>query len=127
MTDTFLGVSILAVVPSTAEYVNAIQFSLQDNVALSIEIGNSGAVQIALIQIPVLVLFSAIWNHAKGLNSFILIFPVLDFAGVLFSVLIVNYVSIEGKSNYFLGTSLIVIWILILASFFFAPNLDGLV
>jgi Ca2+:H+ antiporter len=39
--------------------VNAIQFALQNNVALSIEIGSSGAVQIAMIQVPVLVLFSS--------------------------------------------------------------------
>ena len=76
--EGFLGVSILAVVPSTvrthrtrlalthraqAEYVNAIGFALQNNVALSIEIGSSGSVQIALLQVPILVFFSAFSNH----------------------------------------------------------------
>lgn len=46
-----------------AEYVNAIGFALQNNVALSIEIGSSGSIQTALIQVPILVFFSAFTNH----------------------------------------------------------------
>jgi Ca2+:H+ antiporter len=40
--------------------VNAVQFALQNNVAMSVEIGSSAAIQIAMIQIPALVVFSAI-------------------------------------------------------------------
>jgi Ca2+:H+ antiporter len=33
------------------------------NIVLSLEIGSAYAIQVALVQIPVLVAFSAIWNH----------------------------------------------------------------
>ena len=58
-----MGLTLIGVIPSTAEFVNAIQFSLQNNIALAIEIGSAAAIQIALIQIPALVAFSAILNH----------------------------------------------------------------
>jgi Ca2+/H+ antiporter len=41
------------------QYVNAIQFALNNQIALSMEIGASSAVQICLIMMPILVGFSA--------------------------------------------------------------------
>lgn len=57
-------IAILGTVANAAEIINAISFALRDNVALSIEIGAAATVQAALIQIPALVIFSAILNHA---------------------------------------------------------------
>jgi Ca2+/H+ antiporter len=45
----------------------------------------------------------------------------LDCGAVIFAVLIVNYVSIEGRSNYFLGSALIFIWALLISAFYFVP------
>ncbi len=52
--------TILAVAPDIAEVVTGIQFALQNNVGLSIEVGSSVAVQVCLIQMPVLVLISEV-------------------------------------------------------------------
>ena len=45
LSEFFVGVTLIACVPNTAEFVNAIQFALQDNVSLSIEIASSAAAQ----------------------------------------------------------------------------------
>ncbi len=96
--QSFAGLTIIAVVPNTAEIVNAVQFSLQGNFALSLEIGSSAAVQIALIQIPVLLIFSVLINGGNpDCGSFTLVFPSLDFIAVVVSTLVLTFVALEGK------------------------------
>lgn len=60
--ESFVGVTVVAIVPSTAELVNSIKFAMEDNIALSMEVGSAYAVQTALIQVPALVIFSAIYQ-----------------------------------------------------------------
>lgn len=98
-------------------------FAVNDNVALSIEIGSSSAVQLALIQVPVLVALSAVHkSFFPDQPGFTLIFPSLDLFAVIFAVIIVNYVSIDGRSNYFIGSALVIIYFLLVAAFFFVPE-----
>jgi Ca2+:H+ antiporter len=117
ISQTFAGVTVLALVPSTAEFANAIGFSMKNNFAMSLEIGNSAAVQLALIQVPVLVFFSAIVSPHNEAQAFSLIFPEIDLFAVILSVIIVNYISIQGKANYFLGSAMIICWTLFMCAF----------
>jgi len=118
--EAFAGLTIIAVVPNTAEIVNAVQFSMQGNFALSLEIGSSAAVQIALIQIPILFLFSiAIHGSNPDCGSFTLVFPAMDMLAVIFSTLILTFISFEGKSNYFTGSVLLIVYVLFVVTFWF--------
>lgn len=65
--EKFLGVTLFALVPNTTEFMNAISFALNDNIALSMEIGSAYALQVCLLQIPAMVAFSA-W-HSPSLGS----------------------------------------------------------
>jgi Ca2+:H+ antiporter len=105
--------------------VNAIQFALQNNFALSLEIGNAAATQITLIQMPVLVVIGAIISDGHQNPGFTLIFPLLDLVAVFLAMIIVNYISIEGKSNYFTGSALILVYVLLVSAFYFVPSTDG--
>eukprot|EP00008_Paramoeba_atlantica_P015129 CAMPEP_0201492962 /NCGR_PEP_ID=MMETSP0151_2-20130828/35519_1 /ASSEMBLY_ACC=CAM_ASM_000257 /TAXON_ID=200890 /ORGANISM="Paramoeba atlantica, Strain 621/1 / CCAP 1560/9" /LENGTH=791 /DNA_ID=CAMNT_0047880069 /DNA_START=89 /DNA_END=2464 /DNA_ORIENTATION=+ len=118
--ESFAGLTIIAVIPNTAEIVNAVQFSLQGNFALSLEIGSSAAVQIALIQIPILLIFSVIINGENpDCGSFTLVFPTMDMIAVIFSTLILTFVAFEGKSNYFTGTVLLLVYLMLVVTFWF--------
>jgi len=121
LTQGFLGSTVLAIIPSAAEYLNAVQFALHNNMPLAIEIGASSAIQITLFQMPVLVLISAVLNNLSSTNSFTLIFPMLDFYAVFFSVIILNLIYQNGRANYFIGASLIIIYIIIVSCFYFLP------
>jgi Ca2+:H+ antiporter len=125
ISQSFLGLTLIAVVPAIAEFVNAILFAINDNIALSMEIATSGSVQCALIQMPVLVAASAIFNSGSSVGSFTLIFPLLNLGAVVFAVLVLNYVSIRGKSNYFEGASLVFIYALLVAAFYYVPSGEG--
>lgn len=56
----FLGITLFALVPNTTEFLNAISFAMNGNIALSMEIGSAYALQVCLLQIPCLVLFSGV-------------------------------------------------------------------
>ncbi len=121
LTQGFVGVFLIGTFGNAAEIINAIGFGLNNNIALSIEIGAAGTIQNALIQVPGLVFFSAIINHLQTAHSFIMVFPSLNVFAIIFSVIIVNYISMDGKSNYFEGTALIIVYIILVTAFYFVP------
>uniref|UniRef100_H3B195 Cation/H+ exchanger protein 2 n=1 Tax=Latimeria chalumnae TaxID=7897 RepID=H3B195_LATCH len=116
----FIGVTLLAMVPELPEIVNGIQFALQNNLSLSIEVGSSIAVQVCMLQIPVLVLFSVFCP-----KSFTLLFSDLHLWASIFSVILMNYIFMDGKCDYFQGTVLVVVYLILMAMYFFAPSPIG--
>ncbi|KAJ2745199.1 hypothetical protein GGI20_002338 [Coemansia sp. BCRC 34301] len=60
--EKYIGLTLFALVPNVTEFMNAIAFAIQNNIALSIEISNAYTVQVALLQIPILVFFSAFYG-----------------------------------------------------------------
>ncbi|CAL8263736.1 unnamed protein product [Merluccius merluccius] len=116
----FIGVTVIAMVPEIPEIVNGIQFALQNNIGLSLEVGSCIAVQVCMLQIPLLVLFNAICDV-----GFVLIFSDLHLWASIFSVILVNYILMDGKSDYFQGTALVVVYLILLALYFFAPSPVG--
>uniref|UniRef100_A0A672GW36 Cation/H+ exchanger protein 1 n=1 Tax=Salarias fasciatus TaxID=181472 RepID=A0A672GW36_SALFA len=113
----FIGVTVLAMVPEIPEIVNGIQFALQNNISLSLEVGSCIAVQVCMIQIPLLNLFNAFYDV-----GFVLVFSDIHLWASIFSVILVNYIFMDGKSDYFQGTALVVVYLILLALYFFAPS-----
>lgn len=116
----FIGVTLLAMVAEIPEIVNGIQFALQNNISLSLEVGSCIAVQVCMLQIPILVLFNAIYDV-----GFVLLFSDLHLWASIFSVILVNYIFMDGKSDYFQGTALVVVYLILLALYYFAPSPAG--
>eukprot|EP00063_Salmo_salar_P089436 XP_014064271.1 PREDICTED: low affinity vacuolar monovalent cation/H(+) antiporter-like [Salmo salar] len=104
-------------VPEIPEIFNGIQFALQNNISLSLEVGNCIAVQVCMIQIPLLILFNTFYDV-----GFVLLFSDLHLWASIFSVIVVNYIFMDGKSDYFQGTALVVVYLILLALYFFAPS-----
>ncbi|KAI9312693.1 hypothetical protein BX666DRAFT_1837941, partial [Dichotomocladium elegans] len=63
--EKFLGLTLFALVPNITEFTNAIGFSIHGNIVLSMEIGSAYALQVCLLQIPAMVLFSWWLNLGK--------------------------------------------------------------
>jgi len=122
LSQGFVGVLFIGIFGNAAELINAVNFGLRNNIALSFKIGNAGTIQTALIQIPGLVFFSAIINHGSPAHSFLLIFPTLNLFAIIVSVIIVNYISINGRTNYFEGPSLLLVYIVLIMAFYFVPD-----
>lgn len=123
--EKFLGITLFALVPNTTEFLNAISFAMNGNVALSMEIGSSYALQVMLLQIPCLVLFSAVYGRFIDPqdvidHTFTLIFPQWDMVTVILGVFLMGWVVGEGKSNYFKGSILIFTYLVVTVGFWFS-------
>lgn len=99
VSEYFIGVTMIAMIPELPEIINGVQFALQNNVNLGIEIGTNTAIQVCLIQVPVLILINLIYPDF----NFLLVFNDVHLFAVIFSVIVINYVFQDGKSDYFQG------------------------
>lgn len=121
--EKFLGITLFALVPNTTEFLNAISFAMNGNIALSMEIGSAYALQVCLLQIPALVFYSAIHTsyipaQDAASQTFTLIFPQWDMITVILCVFLLSYMYGEGKSNYFKGSILILSYLVVIAGFY---------
>jgi Ca2+:H+ antiporter len=122
--EKFLGVTLFALVPNTTEFMNAMSFALNGNIALSMEIGSAYALQVCLLQIPAMVAFSAWYDPShmgEVARTFSLIFPRWDVIALILSMFLMTYTYIEAKSNYHRGSILIMSYLVLLSGFYFAP------
>lgn len=128
--EKFLGITLFALVPNTTEFLNAISFAMNGNIALSMEIGSAYALQVCLLQIPALVLFSAVYGQYIDPNkivdhTFILLFPQWDMVTVILCVFLLSYMYGEGKSNYFKGSILILAYLVVVVGFYLSDFSEG--
>ncbi|KAL8341057.1 hypothetical protein RB601_006924 [Gaeumannomyces tritici] len=131
--EKFVGISLFALVPNTTEFLNAISFAMNGNIALSMEIGSAYALQVCLLQIPALVLYSAFYAPTSGVDdlahyTFSLLFPQWDMVTVILCVFLLSYMYGEGKSNYFKGSILLLSYLVVIVGFFlsgYASDLNG--
>ncbi|QLL33129.1 hypothetical protein HG536_0E00390 [Torulaspora globosa] len=121
----FLGFTIFALVPNTTEFLNAISFAMHGNVALSMEIGSAYALQVCLLQVPALVLYSVLYTWKMDISEisirdmmFPLVFPKWDLIASMASVFLFTYLYAEGKSNYFKGSMLILLYVITVLGFY---------
>lgn len=101
---------------------------MNGNIALSMEIGSAYALQVCLLQIPALVLFSAVttgWYDGEIIeHTFSLIFPQWDMVTAILCVFLLSYMYGEGKSNYFKGSILILSYVVVIVGFYLSGNTD---
>lgn len=122
----FLGLTVFALVPNTTEFLNAISFAVGGNVALSMEIGSAYALQVVLIQIPSLVVYTVFKGFTNPDSMFTLVFPRWDIIATLVSIYLFTYIYAEGKSNYFKGVILILIYVVVLIGFWLNDLIEDL-
>ncbi|KAI0250800.1 hypothetical protein BJV78DRAFT_1127473 [Lactifluus subvellereus] len=126
--EKFLGITLFALVPNTTEFMNAMSFAMNGNIALSMEIGSAYALQVCLLQIPAMVAFSAWYDPTqmgKGADTFTLIFPRWDVIVIILSIFLLTYTYIEARANYHRGSILVLSYLVLTAGFFFAPYRAG--
>ncbi|WVQ97234.1 calcium/proton exchanger [Kwoniella sp. CBS 9459] len=123
--EKFLGLTLFALVPNTTEFMNAMSFALNGNIALSMEIGSAYALQVCLLQIPAMVAFSALYQPDKMgdvVDTFTLIFPRWDVIAIILSIFLLTYTYIEARSNYHRGSILVLAYVVLIMGFYYAPN-----
>ncbi|KAL9540838.1 hypothetical protein MBANPS3_009469 [Mucor bainieri] len=114
--ETFVGLILLPIVGNAAEHVSAVTFAIKDKMNLCIGIAISSSLQIGLLVTPVLVL--AGWAINQPMTLFFEDFETV----ILFaSVLIVNYLIQDGRSNWLEGILLLSSYVIIAMAFYLYP------
>ncbi|KAI8981954.1 calcium/proton exchanger [Mycotypha africana] len=116
LNETFVGLIILPIVGNAAEHVGAVTFAMKNKMNLCIGIAVSSSLQIGLLVSPVLVLTG--WMIDVPMTFFFELFETV----VLFaSVLVVNYLIQDGKSNWLEGSLLLACYAIVAMAFYYHP------
>jgi Ca2+:H+ antiporter len=115
LTETFMGLVFVALLTNIPEHVSAMTFARRNNMTLSLEIGMSSALQIALFVVPVLVLVSSTLTG----TPLDLVFGPFEIAAVLITAMIANYIGSDGICHWVEGVQLIAVYLLIAVAFYF--------
>jgi Ca2+:H+ antiporter len=109
---------VVAILGNAAEHATAITAALNNRLDLSFSIAVGSSVQVALFVAPVLILTS----HILGPGPMDLACrPGLMLIAVL-SVLVMAQISGDGRSDWFKGMRLLVVYFASALSFFFLPG-----
>lgn len=114
-TETFIGLVFISLLTNIPEHLSAIAFARKNNMTLSLEIGMSSALQIALFVVPILVLVSSFYVG----NALDLVFSPFELVAVVITAMIANYIGSDGVCHWLEGAQLIAVYSLIATVFYF--------
>ncbi|KAG8731841.1 hypothetical protein FRC11_002022 [Ceratobasidium sp. 423] len=117
----FVGLILLPIVGNAAEHVTAVTVSVKDKLDLSIGVAVGSSIQIALFVIPLLVVIA--WGMGKPLT---MLNDPFESVALFLSVLVVNYVVSDGKSNWLEGFILMMLYVIIAVAFWYYPGSNPL-
>ncbi|EOD50132.1 putative calcium proton exchanger protein [Neofusicoccum parvum UCRNP2] len=120
LSKTFIGLVLLPIVGNAAEHVTAVIVAYKDKMDLAINVAIGSSMQIALFVTPFLVLLG--WAMGQPMTLHFQTFETVVF---FLSVLVVNYLIQDGKSNYLEGAMCIGTYIIIALAFFVYPDDAG--
>ncbi|KAI9461600.1 calcium/proton exchanger [Lactarius psammicola] len=115
----FVGLILLPIVGNAAEHVTAVTVSVKNKLTLSLGVAVGSSIQIALFVIPFITTLG--WILGKPLT---LLFDPFESVVLFLSVLTVNYVVQDGKSNWLEGMILMCLYIIVGVTFWFYPGSD---
>jgi Ca2+:H+ antiporter len=110
----FVGAIIIGIVGNAAEHSSAIMLARKGKLDISIGIAAGSGTQVALFVVPILVIAGMIMNR-----HFNLVFTIFELVAIFLAAIILNLIAHDGKSNWFEGFMLIIVYIIFAAGFFF--------
>lgn len=117
LSKTFIGLIIIPIVGNAAEHVTAVVVAVKDKMDLAIGVAVGSSLQIALFVTPFMVLVGWIIDVPMSLY-----FSTFETAVLFVSVLIANYLILDGESNWLEGAMLIGTYAIIALAFFYLPD-----
>ena len=112
--ELFVGAVVVGIVGNAAEHSSAIMLARKAKLDLSIGIAAGSGTQVALFVVPILVIAGMVMNH-----HFTLVFTVFELVAIFLAAIILNLIAHDGKSNWFEGFMLTIVYIIFAAGFFF--------
>ena len=117
VSEAFIGLIILPIVGNAAEHVTAVTVASKNKMDLAIGVAVGSSIQIALFVTPVIVLLG--WILTKDMSLY---FTLFETVSLFVSVFVVNFLVLDGRSNYLEGSLLIAAYVIIAVAAFFYPD-----
>jgi len=118
LSSAFIGLIFLAIVGGAAESISAILMARKNKMDLSLGIALGSSIQIALFIAPLLVIVSLF----VGPGQMNLSFPRGLIVALFASVVIAGMISGDGRSNWYKGVQLLMIYIIIAMLLYFGTT-----
>lgn len=119
VSQAFVGLIILPIVGNAAEHVTAVTVASKNKMDLAIGVAVGSSIQIALFVTPVIVLLG--WILGKDMSLY---FTLFETVSLFVSAFIVNFLVLDGRSNYLEGALLIAAYVIIAVAAFYYPELS---
>jgi Ca2+:H+ antiporter len=117
VTETFVGVIVVAIVGNAAEHSTAILMALKNKMDLSVGIAIGSSLQIALFVAPVLLFLSYGFGNPMDLE-----FTWPEVFAIMASVYILFQISGDGETNWIEGVQLLSLYVILGILFFYLPE-----
>ncbi|HWX15759.1 MAG TPA: calcium/proton exchanger [Chthoniobacterales bacterium] len=117
ITETFVGVIVVAIVGNAAEHSTAILMALKNKMDLSVGIAIGSSLQIALFVAPLLLFVSYLFGKPMDLE-----FSQAEVFAVVASVYILFQISGDGETNWIEGVQLLSLYVILGFLFFYLPG-----
>ncbi|KAJ5486874.1 hypothetical protein N7530_001174 [Penicillium desertorum] len=115
--EAFIGLIILPIVGNAAEHVTAVSVAAKNKMDLSIGVSVGSSIQIAIFVTPLVVILG--WCMDKDMSLYFTLFETIC---LFVTTFVVNFLVLDGRSNYLEGVLLIAAYIIIALSAFFYPR-----
>lgn len=112
--EFFIGIIIIPIIGNAAEHFTAITMALKNKMDISFEIAVGSSTQIAMLVTPVLVFLSFGFG-----TPMTMMFNYNEIVVVALAVLIAQFISLDGESNWLEGALLVAAYFIIAIAFYF--------
>ncbi|MBE9912683.1 calcium/proton exchanger [Paenibacillus donghaensis] len=113
LSELFVGAFLVAIVGNAAEHSAAVLLAMKNKIGAAVEIAVGSSLQIALFVAPVLVFASFFFG-----NTMDLVFTAIELLAIGVSVFIAKSIIVDGKTNWYEGLLLLVVYLILGVSFF---------
>lgn len=113
ISQTFAGLVVVAIAGNAIENVVGIRLAAEGKADLAVSVVLNSALQVAVVIVPVLILYS----FATDLAPFTLVIPPILAAALFLSVLVVTVVTVDGRADMVDGAALIGLYVIIATIF----------
>ena len=113
----FTGIIIIPIIGGFSEYVPAVKGALKNQMDLPISLAMGSSLLVALLIAPALIIIGSFIGQPMNLD-----FTAFEVIALIFSVIIVNLVNMDAKSNWLEGVLLLGMFSIFGAAFYYYPS-----
>jgi Ca2+:H+ antiporter len=120
ISEAFIGLIILPIVGNAAEHVTAVTVAAKNKLDLSLGVSLGSSIQIALFVTPLVVILG--WILDKEMSLY---FNLFETVTIFVSTFVVNFLVLDGRSNYLEGALLCACYVIIAVGAYLFPDSEN--